>query len=81
MHFDADISSSARFTRVDTGKSVDVTYNPEPVRPNPALMPLMAKLESGKATQEDVKEFGAMWQDRVQRIFENIDAVVEIDEK
>jgi hypothetical protein len=27
MFFDANIDSSARFTRVDTGKSVDVNYN------------------------------------------------------
>jgi hypothetical protein len=80
MHFNADISSSARFTRVDTGKSVDVTYNPEPVKPNPMMMNLMQKLGSGEASPEDVKEFGALWQDRVQRIFENIDAVVEVSE-
>ena len=80
MHFNADISSSARFTRVDTGASVDVTYNPEPVKPNPMMMKLMANLSSGKATSQEVKEFGELWQDRVARIFENIDAVVEVSE-
>jgi len=80
MSFNADISSSARFTRVDTGKSVDVTYNPEPVKANPMMMQLMSKLISGEASSEEVKEFGNLWQDRVERIFENIDAVVEINE-
>lgn len=80
MSFNADISSSARFTRVDTGKSVDVTYNPEPVKANPMMMQLMSKLISGEASAEEVKEFGNLWQDRVERIFENIDAVVEINE-
>jgi len=80
MHFNADISSSARFTRVDTGASVDVTYNPEPVKPNPMMMKLMANLSSGKATSQEVKKFGELWQDRVARIFENIDVVVEVSE-
>jgi len=80
MYFNSDISSSARFTRVDTGVSVDVTYNPEPVKPNPMMMKMMSKLGAGEATQEVVKEFGEMWQDRVARIFENIDAVVEVSE-
>ncbi len=80
MSFNADIDASARFTRVDNGKSVDVTYNPEPVKPNLQMMPLMKKLGSGKATAQDVKEFGEMWQDRVQRIFENLDVVVEVSE-
>ena len=80
MHFNADISSSARFTRIDKGKSVDVTYNPEPVKPNPKMMQLMKKLSSGDTTSEEVKEFGALWQDRVQRIFENREVVVEVKE-
>ena len=79
MFFNASISSSARFTRVDTGESVDVTYNPDSVKPNPNMMQLMQKLTSGEASQEETKEFGQLWQERVQRIFENIDAVIEIE--
>ena len=79
MKFNADISSSARFTRVDNAKSVDVTYNPESVKPNPKMMQLMQKLGSGSATAAEVKEFGELWQDRVKRIFENRDAVVEVE--
>ena len=80
MSFNADINSSARFTRVDTNKSVDVSYNPNEVKPNPAMMPLMQKLGSGEASPQDVKAFGEMWQDRVKRIFENIEEVVEVTE-
>ena len=80
MHFNANIDASARFTRVDNGKSVDVTYNPGSVMPDPQMMPLMQKLSSGEATPEDVKAFGALWQDRVKRIFENLSEVVEVVE-
>ena len=31
MDFDSNIESSARFTRIDNGKSIDVTYNPSSV--------------------------------------------------
>lgn len=78
MSFNANISSSARFTRVDNGVSVDVTYNPQEVKPNPKMMKLMSKLSSGESTPQEVKEFGELWQDRVERIFENLDAVVEV---
>jgi hypothetical protein len=79
MHFNAGITSSARFTRVDTGESVDVTYNHDAVKGNPKMMQLMQKLSSGEASATDVKEFGQLWQDRVERIFGNIDAVVAVE--
>lgn len=80
MSFNSNIEASARFTRVDNNKSVDVTYNPEPIKPNPLMFPLMKKMTQGQADAAELKEFGIMWQDRVQRIFENIDAVVQIEE-
>ena len=80
MHFNVNIDASARFTRVDNGKSVDLTYNPSSIKPDPQMMPLMQKLSSGEASPEDVKAFGALWQDRVKRIFENLSEVVEVVE-
>jgi formylmethanofuran dehydrogenase subunit E len=80
MHFNSSIESSARFTRVDTGKSVDVNYNHTAIPTDPSMMSLMKKLSSGEATGEEVKKFGELWQDRVKRIFENIDEVVEVNE-
>jgi formylmethanofuran dehydrogenase subunit E len=80
MFFNSDIKASARFTRVDNSKSVDVTYNPSSVMPNPDMQPLMQKMMQGTASPEEVKEFGALWQDRVKRIFENIDSVVKVEE-
>ena len=74
MDFSADISSSARFTRVDTGVSVDLFYNPNVVPPLPDMQPLMQKVMGGSAVPEDVKAFGIFWQERVERIIiQNID--------
>ena len=78
MFFDADIHSSARFTRVDTKKSVDINYNHSSIATSSNMMPLMQKLTTGTATPEEAEEFGHLWQERVQRIFENIDKVIEV---
>ena len=80
MSFNTKIDASARFTRVDSGKSVDVTYNPSSIMPNPAMQPLMQKMMQGAASSDELKEFGRLWQDRVQRIFENLDEVVRVEE-
>ena len=80
MHFNSDINASARFTRLDNSKSVDVFYNPESVKPNPDMQVLMKKMANGEASNDEVKEFGVLWQDRVKRIFENLEMVVRIEE-
>lgn len=78
MEFDANISSSARFTRVDTGKSVDVFYDPSSIAPSRNMQPLMQKMMGGAAQPAEIKEFGELWQDRVKRIFENTSSVVRV---
>ncbi|MBU1659712.1 hypothetical protein KKG72_11785 [bacterium] len=80
MFFNSKIDSSARFTRVDTGKSVDVVYNPMSVMPSPQMQPIMQKMQLSSATQEELKLFGELWQDRVKRIFENLQSVVKVTE-
>jgi len=80
MDFDANIDSSIRLTRVDTGKSVDVFYNPSAVMPSPFMQPLMQKMMSGQANQEEIKEFGKLWQERVEGIFENMESVIKVEE-
>jgi len=80
MFFDADINSPARFTRLSTNKSVDVFYNPSSIMPNPAMQPLMQKVMQGVASAEEFKEFGKLWQDRVERICKDPKAVVQVKE-
>lgn len=78
MNFNSNIDSSARFTRIDTDQSIDIVYNPSSVMANPNMQPLMQKMMQNTATKEEIKEFGNLWQDRVMRIFENIDNVIKI---
>ncbi len=68
LHFDADVLSSARFKRKDTGKMVDVFYDPSLVLPASTMQPLMQKVLQAVATEEEKKEFGKLWQERVEKI-------------
>ncbi len=68
MSFGDEISSSARFMRVDTGTCVDVFYNPGVIPGNPKQQPLMQKMMQGMASDEEKREFGMMWQERVKKI-------------
>lgn len=80
MHFDSDIASSARFKRVDTGEMVDVFYDPSSVMPDPKMQPLMKLILQNKASKEEIKEFGTLWQERVKRIIvENMESVVRVE--
>ncbi len=68
MYFNVPIQSSARFTRLDTQKSVDVFYNPNAVPPSSAMQELMLLVMNQKANEAQTKEFGVLWQERVKRI-------------
>ncbi len=79
MSFNTDINSNVRFTRVDNNKSVDVYYNPSVVPPNPKMQELMSLVITQNANDEQIKEFGEIWQDRIKRIlidnFDNQDMI------
>lgn len=68
LHFNAAIGGDIRFTRIDTGASVETTYHPELTPPSPGMKDLMPKVMAGIASAEEKKEFGQLWQDRVKRI-------------
>jgi len=68
MDFNAPISSSARFTRVDNGKSVDVFYNPSSVGGDPKMGLLMQKTIQEEASDDEKLSFKQMWQERVKLI-------------
>lgn len=68
LSFGAPINGEIRFSRVDTGDSIDVEYRAQRVPPLPAMGEVFTKIQSGQATAEDRKRFGQLWQERVQRI-------------
>lgn len=68
MHFNTDICSNARFTRTDTGQSVELFYNPNIVEIDPKMQTLMGLVLSQQADEHQIYEFGTLWQKRVKKI-------------
>ena len=81
MDFNVDIEGLIRFTRIDTGKSVEVIYNPF-IPPKPEMQGLMQKSISGQASDAEKDAFGKLWQARVEEIliynFDNPEVVIFI---
>jgi hypothetical protein len=74
MDFEKDISLHVKFTRVDTKASVELSYNPNVVPPSARLQEVMKKVLNQSANEQEIKEFGILWQDRVKKILlDNID--------
>lgn len=80
MKFNENINSIVKFTRLDTNKSIEVTYNPNIIPSEPLLSSLMQKSLQNDLTIEEKERFGKLWQKRVEEIFNNIDKVITIIE-
>jgi len=78
MVFNAEINGAVEFKRLDTNKTVTVNYDHSSVAGNPKMQELMGKLMQGAATPEEKKEFGELWQSRVEAIFNSIDEVITV---
>ena len=79
MEFEQKVQNIA-FSRVDTNQTVEVTYNPSSIVPNPQMQPLMQKVMSGIATKEEKKLFGELWQERVEKILlQNPQSLISIN--
>ena len=44
------------------------------------MQELMGKLMQGVASAEEKKEFGELWQNRVEKIFNAVDSVIRVKE-
>ncbi len=66
--YDAPIQREVRLTRLDTGESVEVDFDPSPIPPSPQMMPLMVKKTQNRASAEEKVQFGQLWQERVEKI-------------
>ncbi len=78
MKFNDNIESSVKLQRLDTGKCIEVIYNPSSIPSDPLQKQLMQKTMQGSATQDDRINFGKLWQNRVENIFNNIDKIITI---
>jgi formylmethanofuran dehydrogenase subunit E len=68
LSYSSQITREVKFTRLDTNDSVEVDYDPSSIQPSPNMQPLMGKMMKGLASDEEKKEFGKLWQERVEKI-------------
>lgn len=55
-------------TRIDTNKSVSVSYDPSSILPDERMKLVMGKTLQGIASKEESDLFKALWQERVEKI-------------
>lgn len=68
ISYDAAITREVRLTRIDTGASVEIDYDPSSIPPSAEMQPLMGKMMQQMASDEEKAAFGVLWQERVERI-------------
>ncbi|SFV53681.1 hypothetical protein MNB_SV-6-51 [hydrothermal vent metagenome] len=81
VSYSADITREVRLTRIDTGASVELDYDPSSIHPSPQMQPLMGKMMQGVASDEEKRTFGKLWQERVEKILlgeDHINKLIQI---
>lgn len=78
IDFNDSISSSVKFRRIDNNKDIELIYNPSSIQGSQEIPVLMEKMIKGIATKEEKENFGIVWQQRVEKIFNNIENVIKI---
>lgn len=73
VSYDVPMDGEVTLTRTDTNQSVTLSYNSSMVPADPMMQPLMGKGIQGMATPEEKKEFGKLWQARVEKILLSTD--------
>ena len=68
LAFGVPMEGIVRFTRTDTGASVELDYHSEQITGDPALRQALMRANSAQATPAERERFAALWQDRVREI-------------
>ncbi len=66
--YGVEMEGEVRVSRLDSGESVELAYNPSIVPGNPEQQILMQKVLQGAATPDEKRRFAQLWQERVKRI-------------
>jgi hypothetical protein len=68
LHYAQGDVAGIRFTRADTGESIEIEIDASPVPADPMQRLLMQQVMTGQADATQRREFGRLWQDRVRRM-------------
>ncbi len=78
MRFNDNINSNMKLQRIDTGKTVEIIYNPNSIKSDSRQTELMQKIMKNSASKDEKELFGILWQKRVEDIFLNIKDVITV---
>ncbi|MGD9717977.1 MAG: hypothetical protein AB7U24_01955 [Sulfurimonadaceae bacterium] len=78
LHFNVAMEGQMRLKRLDTAQSVELFYDPSLVAPSPKMQSLMQKILQNQANQDEKREFGMLWQERVAKILQRPQEVVRV---
>jgi hypothetical protein len=73
VSYNIPMDGEVTLTRTDTDQSVTLSYDSSMVPGDPMMQALMGKSMQGLATPEEKKEFGKLWQARVEKILLSTD--------
>jgi hypothetical protein len=73
VSYSVPMSGEVKLTRVDTNESVTLSYDSSMIPADPMMQPLMGKTMQGLASEDEKKEFGRLWQARVENILLSTD--------
>ncbi len=68
LAYNEKIPSEVQLCRTDTGECVNLNYDASMIPADPMMQPLIGKALQGQATDEEKKQFGVLWQARVEKI-------------
>ena len=82
VSYNIPMEGEVKLTRLDTDESVTLSYNPSMIPADAMMQPLMGKCMQGLASEGEKKQFGKLWQERVEKILlgtENWDKMITIN--
>jgi len=68
VSYNIPMEGEVKLSRLDTGESVTLSYNPSAIPADAMMQPLMGKSMQGLASEGEKKQFGKLWQERVEKI-------------
>ena len=81
VSYNVPMEGEVKLTRLDTDESVTLSYDPSMVPADPMMQPLMGKCMQRLASEGEKKQFGKLWQARVEKILlgtENWDKIITV---
>ena len=78
LSFDNKFDGIVQLESIQLNKIIELNYNHNSISTNPKMQELMKKIFQNNATENEIIEFGQLWQERVKNILLNPDKVLSI---